>query len=208
MQKKFTDENAGFTLLELLVVLAIVVILAFSVGGAFGSAEVQVRSQIFGMMSDFNRVRSEAVRDGREIQVVLMVRGEVDDDGRVQAADGYRSCRDEDDDGNCDAADSRVKEVRLADGVSFYAADLAAPVGPDRTISGEPWVSGGDGISFSANRFAMKADGTSDKGGTVYLYATGGKTGIRGGPLALVMNRIGRMRIARWRPDISEWQSK
>lgn len=200
-----TGKCRGFSLVELLVVMFIVAILALTAAGSFGSAGVRLRSQVFSMMADFNMARSEAAKKGLAVTIDLGLAGEGDDDGRIWSADGYRICLDLDNDVNCDSADQLLREVVFDEEVHFYDADLPPPVGPGKTVTGEPWKAGGDGISFSANRLAMKANGTSNKAGTIYLFSPGGKDGIRGGPVALVLNRIGRMRIVRWR---GEWRTK
>jgi prepilin-type N-terminal cleavage/methylation domain-containing protein len=205
---KILNKNNGFTLVELMVVLVVILILSFMTIGAFSSEEVRVRGLVFNMMADFNMARSTAVRLGKEVLVEMLSTGEMDDDGRIQAGDGYRICLDDDADGNCDLADQLLREVLLGDGLKFYDADISAPTGPDRTVTGVAWTTGGNGISFSADRFVMKATGVSSKAGTIYVFSPGGRDGIRGGPLALVLNRIGRMRISRWRSDIGEWRTK
>jgi len=203
----FNNKN-GFTLIELTVVMVIVLLLSFMMIGAFSSGEIRVRGLAFNMMSDLNLARSTAVRLGREVLVEMVSEGEVDDDGRAQTADGYRICLDDDADGNCDLADQLIRAVLLGDGLEYYDADIPAPTGPSRTVTGAVWVAGGNGISFSGDRLVMKPNGVSSKAGTIYVFSPGGRDGIRGGPLALVLNRIGRMRISRWRADILEWRTK
>ena len=199
------ENKKGFSLVELMVVMAIVGILAITAAGSFGSAEAQVRSQIFSIMADFNMARSEAAKKGVKIAIDLGMAGTADDDGRVWSADGYRICLDLDEDNNCDVADQLFRDVVFDKEVHFYDADLPAPAGPDKTITGEPWPGGDDGVSFSGNRLLMKPNGTINKAGTIYLFSPGGKNGTRGGPIALVLNRIGRMRIVRWQ---GEWRTK
>ena len=205
---KISNKNNGFTLIELTVVMVIIMLMSFMTIGAFSSAEVRVRGLVFNMMSDFNMARSTAVRLGREVLVEMISSGEMDDDGRLQVEDGYRICLDADEDGNCDLSDQLIREVLLGDDLKYYDSDIPAPTGPDRRVTGAAWVAGGNGVSFSGDRFVMKASGVSSKAGTIYVFSPGGRDGIRGGPLALVLNRIGRMRISRWRSDIGEWRTK
>ena len=205
---KIFNKNKGFTLIELMVVVIIVLLVSFMTIGAFSSADVRVRGLVFNMMSDFNMARSTAVRLGREVLVEMISRGGMDDDGRLQVEDGYRICLDADEDGNCDLADQLIREVLLGEDLEYYDADIPAPTGPDRRVTGAVWTAGCNGVSFSGDRFVLKPNGVSSKAGTIYVFSPGGKDGIRGGPLALVLNRIGRMRISRWRADIGEWRTK
>lgn len=198
----------GYTLLELLVVLVIVAILAGAGARVVSSAESRLRGQVFAMLSDFNLARSLAVSRGVPVLVAMFHAGGVDDDGGVFGGDGYRICIDQDGDGNCDGADEILREVSFPAELAYYDADLTPPTGPDRTATGEAWVNGRDGVSFVGNRFIMQPEGISDKAGTIYLYAPGGRAGLQGGPMALVLNRIGRIRISRWRADLQQWRSK
>jgi len=205
---KIFNKNNGFTLVELMVVVIIVLLVSFMTIGAFSSAEVRVRGLVFNMMSDFNLARSTAVRLSREVLVEMVSRGDIDDDGQLQLEDGYLICLDTDEDGNCDLADQLIREALLGEDLEYYDADIPAPTGPDRKVTGAAWTVGGNGISFSGDRFIMKPNGVSSKAGTIYVFSPGGKDGIRGGPLALVLNRIGRMRISRWHANVGEWRTK
>lgn len=199
-------EGAGFTLMEMLVVLVIVALLALAATNAISSGEAEVRAQTFRVRADLQLARMEAIRRSQEVLVDLVLAGESDDDGISSISGGYKICLDLDGDDNCDSADTILRETALQAPAAYYDANLPSPIGPHRTVDGDPWPAGQDGVSFSGNRFVMQPDGTSNKAGTVYLFTPGGRQGIGGGPLAVVLNRVGRIRVSRWRPELHAWE--
>jgi len=200
--------KGGYSLVELMVVLVIIAILAAAGARVVNSSQARLQGQAFAMLSDVNLARALAVSRGVSVLVEMLEAGSIDDDGMAQSNDGYRVCVDRDGDDNCDSADETFRDVVFPNELFFYDADLAPPAGPNRVVTGEPWVKGRDGVTFAANRFSMQPEGSSNKAGTVYIYAAGGKSGVSGGPLALVLNRIGRPRIVCWRSDLLAWSSK
>lgn len=197
--------EAGFSLIELLVVMVIVGILALVGNNLLSSPEAAVRSQAFSLAAAFKLARFESIKRCQDVLVDLVMAGETSDDGIVSKTGGYKICLDLDGDDNCDSADTMLIASELLAPVAFYDKNFPSPVGPNRTASGDPWPAGLDGISFTGNRFVMRPDGSGNKAGTVYLYLPGGRQGISGGPVAVVMNRIGRVRISRWRPNLQDW---
>lgn len=195
----------GFTLIEMLVVVTMIVIITLAGIRAMGSAPSRLRGELYGVLSDMNLARSEAVNRNRDVLCDFLMAGEVDDDGVAAAADGYRICMDDDGDGNCDSADEILRERFLSSGIVFYDLDVPAPAGPDRRPDGSGWSAGGDGVSFSANRVAMEPDGSSNKAGTVYLCAARGGT-LLAGPMALVVSRVGRIRVDVWQASRGRWK--
>jgi prepilin-type N-terminal cleavage/methylation domain-containing protein len=203
MRKTMT--GGGFSLLELLVVLAIVGILAMAGGQLISTAEARLKAQTFNVVKDFKLARFEAVKSGSDVLVDLIRAGETDDDGAVAAADGYRICLDLDSDANCDSDDTMIAKASLQAPVTFYDRNFPPPAGPHKTVSKDPWPAEEGGISFSGNRFVMHPDGFGNKGGTVYLYVPDGRDGIGAGPLAVVLSGVGRLRVLRWRPELLAW---
>ena len=197
----------GFTLVEMLVVVCLIAILAIIGVRAMGSAPSRLRGELYGMLTDLNLARSEAVNRNRQVLCDFLMAGEVDDDGAAAPADGYRICLDNDGDGNCDSSDRLLRQRFLSPGIIFYDLDTPAPKGPDRKPDGSGWTAGGDGVSFSANRVAMEADGSSNKAGTVYLCASGGG-GLLAGPVALVMSKVGRIRVDSWDAAAGRWRGR
>jgi len=200
-------DERGFTLIEMLVVVALIVILTIAGVRAMGSAPSRLRGQLYGMLADLNLARSEAVNRNREVLCDFLMAGEVDGDGVAASADGYRICLDNDADGDCDSGDEVLRERFLPAGLAFYDLDLPAPEGPDREPDGSGWSAGGDGVSFTANRMAMRPDGGSNKAGTVYLCAVEGGE-LLAGPVALVVSRVGRIRVDVWQPHRGRWKGR
>ncbi len=226
-------QSSGFTLLELMIVLVIIGILATQVVTGWNSPISKLKTAAFNMRTDFNLARGEAAKRNENVVVDFFRKGDdVDGLGVFAANDGYRLCVDENGDGVCTSADvaidagAQLKEVVFRDEVRLYDRFVAAPDGPGvkatDTVPAPAW----DGIciSFSAERFEMQPDGTSNKAGSVYLYAPDIEElaalpapdvatpdpadVIRAAPMAVVVSTVGRVRLSRWRPDLDAWSSK
>ena len=215
----------GFTLVELLVVLVIIAILALQVVTGWNSPVQKVKTAAFNLRGDFNLARAEAVKRNVDVLVDFMFKGEVID-GATIANDGYRLCLDKNSDNACTNADTAIdpaaaiKVVLFPDAVRFYDRSVPAPDGPGVKAGGGAWT--GDPVSFVGDYAKMQRDGTCNQGGTVYLYvpdanflaanpATNDPAVIDAAPFALVVSSVGRVRLARWRPDASPaaaWSTK
>lgn len=215
--------RAGFTLVELLVVLVIVSILATQVVVLFTSANGKVKSVAYNMRGHLNLARAEAVGRNHNVLIEFIFadpNGDgdtsdgIDIDGDGDKDDGYSICLDKNSDNDCDDAGEGTipgiptAGVALPDGVRFYY--VSAVDGPCK----EPTATGpcaaltpGDGVSFTGNKFAMRSRGTSNKGGTVYFYApeNDDHTQLKAGPYAMVVTTSGRLRLERWDKHKKLW---
>jgi len=224
-------QSSGFTLLELMIVLVIIGILATQVVTGWNSPVSKLKTAAFNMRTDFNLARGEAAKRNENVVVDFFRIGEdIDGLGVLAANDGYRLCLDKNDDGNCTSADvaldaeAMIKEVVFRDEVRLYDRFVAAPDGPGVDATETPGVWDGKCISFLPERFEMKPDGTSTKAGSVYLYAPDTELlaslpapdagtpdpadVIRAAPMAVVVSKVGRVRLSRWRPDLNAWSRK
>ena len=202
------NNQAGFTLLELIIVLVIVGILATQVVSALTSDVTKVKGAAFRMRSDFNLARSEAVNRNEEVIVTF----------QIGAADGYRIWIDDNPAGGDGAytagGDTLIKDMTLDSQVQFYGTDCSGDGGPplDGALSGagnNP-PAGSDGVTFVADDFTMRSDGTSNKNGTVYLYIPdpANPAVMRAAPFAAIMGNNCRVRLVRWRTDLAAWSTK
>jgi len=205
MADRSKTTSRGFTLLELMVVLVIMGILATQVVTAFTSPATKVKGAAFNMRSDFNLARAEAVNRNSNILVDFVFDTDLDGDG--DADDGYWICLDDDDSSSCEAGDTTIRKVTLPDEVEFYDTDYTGgpavePGGGSLTVE--------DGVDFTADRFAMQPNGTSNKGGTVYIYTPEPDgTGMQVPPYAVVVSpTTGRVRLSIWKTASSTWSTK
>jgi prepilin-type N-terminal cleavage/methylation domain-containing protein len=203
---KNLDRQSGYTLVELMVVLVIVGILATQVVSALTSDVTKIKGASFRMRNDFNLARSEAVNRNQDVIVTF----------QIGAVDGYRIWIDDAPAGGdgiyTAGADTLIKDMTLDSQVQFY--DTAAVNGPplDGAASGagnNP-PAGCDGVTFGADDFTMRNDGTSNKNGTVYLYVPdpANHAVMRAAPFAVIMGSNCRTRLVRWRTDLAAWSTK
>lgn len=217
--------EGGFSLLELMVVIAIVAILALGLSTMSRNPIIDVKSAVFNLRSDLGYARSEAVRRNTPVLVQFT----------VGAMDGYRICDDIDADNICPVGPNPpandngwIKTVTLnARQVQYYDNGIATPI----TFPAGPNVEVCDGITCDAaadafwpdpagpdqdgvvihpdnNFLHMLADGSCDSNGEIYLYSPdqgdGGAT-LRTPPLALVVSQSGVVLVRRWDRGTGTW---
>ncbi|MEW6220271.1 MAG: GspH/FimT family protein [Thermodesulfobacteriota bacterium] len=205
--------DQGYTLVELMVVLAIAGILAAAVVWEFADPRADVKAGTLGLRTDLNMARFEAVSRNQTVRVDFLLDTDLDGDG--DADDGYRIWIDDFPAGAPDGtytedpdptlADTLIRVVPFPDGVELYDIDFAD--GPDTTPSGGALVVT-DGVSFSfGNNFTTFQSNGTAVAGTVYLYYpddAGAPTEMRVAPYAVVLSSVGRVRVRVWRDGA--WQ--
>lgn len=224
----------GFTLIELIVVMAILTILAGQVIFSLTSSRARLKGEVFQLRGDMVLARSEAVNRNDDVLVDFVQDCEYKAVGGGSPAidedlcgsgtrDGYRICVDctgtgcdDPDNRSCrDDDDIRIKDLLFRPEVQFYGAQGAAgfPVGgPTRTQSGTSLdtANNRDGIIFSTarNYFRMQGDGTSNASGSIILYVPDSSRAIAADPITAVVSNFGRVRLFRWHSETSSWAKK
>jgi prepilin-type N-terminal cleavage/methylation domain-containing protein len=204
------NNQAGFTLVELIIVLVIVGILATQVVSALTSDATKVKGAAFRMRGDFNLARSEAVNRNEEVIVTF----------QIGAVDGYRIWIDDNPAGGDDAytagSDTLIKDMTFDSQVQLYDTDCSGDGGPaldgaTKGVAKNPPV-GSDGVTFVTpdDEFKMMPNGTSNNNGTVYLYVPdpANPAVMRAAPFAAIMGNNCRVRLVRWRKDLAAWSTK
>jgi type II secretory pathway pseudopilin PulG len=195
---KLHEAEGGYTLVEISVVMCIICILAISVVYMYINPTAKVRNVIFGILTDLNHARSEAVNMNRDVLV----------DFTLGPQDGYLICLDTDFDRDCDdeAPDNIIRKVLFRKEVQYYDCTGAPPYpvnGPHKTPSGTT-LAGKNGLIFGGpNYIKWQPDGTSSDNGSIIVYhpAAGNSQKVKGDPYAAVISSAstGRIRIMRWR---------
>jgi len=192
----------GYTLIELLVVIVIIGILATQAIFMLTSVAGKIKAAAFKLRNDIQWARSEAVRRNATTRISFLFDTTINGEAN---RDGYRVWIDTNNDSAYSAGtDTLLREVPFDEEVQFYDLTVAAPAGPGKNVDGDPWPASPDGVTFSADRFALESDGTVDNAGTVYMYAPAGEdsaTVLKNPPFAAVVSPTGRVRMVRWRPE-------
>jgi prepilin-type N-terminal cleavage/methylation domain-containing protein len=203
----------GFSMIELMVVMAIVAILATGVVFMFANPTAKVKTQAFELLAEINYARSVSVSENQSVLV--------DFSPVFGADDSYRICFDDTPaggDGNCgnEPADNILKDVILRQDVQFYnftvdalPADGPAKTPPYATQTAGMALTNQDGVILDSGTFPntllMQPDGTCNKDGAViiYLHAQGDRRKIRGTPYAVVIGSAstGQVKLSRWRSE-------
>lgn len=164
------NNNRGFTLTEVIVVMVIVAILATGVVFMFADPTAKVKAAAFELRGDLNLARAEAVRRNDDILVDFIFTAEPECSKKDKASfdacfsgsgnnEGYVICFDEDSDNDCsdevlaasaadDLEEKIIKTVIFKDPVKFFAEISgslpSSPTGP--TPNSAP-----DGITLVGN---------------------------------------------------------
>jgi prepilin-type N-terminal cleavage/methylation domain-containing protein len=203
----------GFSLIELLIVIAILGILGAAVGVYINTADAKLRSVAFNMGSRFKQAKFEAIKNGFNVYLDFDLNNDAAIDGN-----GFTIWVDVDGNGGWNPGppilDYKIgAAVVFASGVEIYdATDATITGGPQDDPAGGPdGALLGSGVvdqNPGGGDFRIKfTPGGAAENASVYLYAprvvAGGKE-VAAGPWAILVNTVGRIRLAEWRNG--EWK--
>jgi prepilin-type N-terminal cleavage/methylation domain-containing protein len=199
----------GFSLIELLIVIAILGILAAAVGVYINTSDAKLRSFAFNMGSRFKQAKFEAIKEGFNVYMDFDSNDDgTPDNGFSIWADRkvpYGTYQHDPADPDHDDGEKIADYIDFPSGVEIYdSTDATTTGGPHDPAGGPEGATIGDGVSDLKIRFTP--GGAADNA-SVYLYAprvvAGGKE-VAAGPWAVVVNTVGRIRLAEWRNG--EWK--
>ena len=224
------NNNQGFSLIEVMVVMIIVAIPATGVVFMFANPTAKVKAEGFQMLGNFNLARSEAVGRNQNTLVQFLDTAQETCDKKDWDVfkecfsggtfHGYVICLDEDGDNDCenevqatapatpaevaevaeDLEEKIIKTIIFKEFVKYYEIGGTPPTDGPSNAPNGDTLTSNNGITFGGDYFSMVSNGTSSDTGTVVIYYPDGGA-IRGKPYALVMSSVGNMQLFRWRPE-------
>lgn len=192
MTIKHTVDRCGFTLLELVVAIAILAIVGGLAGGAFFHwlPRYRLKRAALDLFSTLQRAKMLAIRNGGECAVVF--------DPEANAYHLVSSGANGRYDGEGGTSDDRVeKTVCLSDyggGVAFGHGDAVCNA-TTRSSRGFP----SDHVSFAGNRAMFTGNGMTSRMGYVYLT-----NDLKGAFALAVPTMAGTVRLLQW--DGERWR--
>jgi len=190
--------QAGFSLVELIIVLVIMGILAAYVTYNISSDSTQLKTYVFNTKAQFHKAKFEAIKRNRNVYIDFdfnLPAGTIDN--------GYTIWVDEDGDasgrGAYEPADDTIIDTVVFQDPAIYDNTSTEPPGSTGADGDGPGSTKkiDDGVTAGGNRFMMKPDGGSTSG-TVYIYLDNTDGTIAAGPWAIIINTVGRIRIDEW----------
>jgi len=220
----------GFSLLELLIVVAILGILSVAVGVYINSNQAKLRNSVFNLSAQFRKAKFEAIKRNSNVYMDF----DFDNDGDPLNDNGFTIWQDNTDDPNYDSWDPATNDLNgngicdrgddadcLIETVKFEnrTNSLYGKEGPeiyDTTATGGPAAGPlpdaeaiGNGVTAANARFLFRPNGDCSNSGSIYLYFPAGGGGARrvdAGPWAIKVNNVGRISIDEWQAASADWK--
>ncbi len=194
MLKKISDNNKGFTLVELMVVIVIIAVVAGLTMGEINSTSHKLKSAAQTLQAKMQQAKLLAVKENCNVFV------DFDLDGGGVIDSFYTLWRDGDN-SNTYSTSELVEKVSLPNDISFGAV-AKADGGPDKSASGTSSIPSTTIISFSGDSIRFSPQGTGSNG-WAYLHAPNKDSA---GTYAVGSNNVGRIQNRHWVTNGDNWR--